>query len=264
MIHSLSYVHPEAKIADNVSIEPFAYIAKDVIIEEGCWIAANASILDGAHIGKNCKIFNGAVISAIPQDLKFEGEKSSVKIGSNTTVREHATINRGTKQGPDTIIGDHCLIMAYAHVAHDCILGNHVILANAATLAGHVQIEDWAIIGGLSAVHQFVRIGAHAFISGGSMVRKDIPPFTKVANEPLAFTGVNAIGMTRRGYTDSQIDIIHSIYRLLYQKGLNISQAVQQIQSEFVSSPETDMILSFIQNSEQGIIKKFTDLESKK
>lgn len=264
MIHSLAYVHPEANIGDNVTIEPFAYIAKNVIIEEGCWISAHTSILDGAQLAKNCKIFNGAVISAIPQDLKFEGEKSFVKIGSNTTVREYATINRGTKQGPDTIIGEHCLIMAYAHIAHDCILGNHVILANAVTLAGHVQIEDWAIVGGLSAVHQFVKLGAHSLISGGSKVRKDVPPFTKAANEPLAYAGINSVGLRRRGYNDGQIENIHSIYRLLYQKGLNISQAVHQIQSEFVSSPETDLILTFIENSERGIIKKATDPESKK
>lgn len=262
MIHPLAYVHPEATIAKNVIIEPFAYIAKDVIIEEGCWIAAHASILDGARIAKDCKIFNGAVISAIPQDLKFDGEESFVHIGSNTTIREYVTINRGTKKGPNTIIGNHCLIMAYVHVAHDCILGAHIILANACTLAGHVHIQDWAIIGGLSAIHQFVKIGAHSLISGGSKVRKDIAPFTKVANEPLAYIGVNSIGLRRRGYNDLQINNIQSIYRFLYQKGLNISQAVHQIQTECVSSPERDLILSFIENSERGIIKKFTDLNS--
>lgn len=255
MIHSLAYVHPEANIATNVSIEPFAYVAKDVIIEEGCWIASNTNILDGARIAKNCKIFNGAVISAIPQDLKFAGEKSLVIIGANTNVREHVTINRGTKQGPNTIIGEHCLIMAYSHIAHDCILGVHVILANATTLAGHVQIEDWAIIGGLSAVHQFVKVGAHALVAGGSKLRKDIAPFTKVANDPLTYVGINSIGLKRRGFDKSQINNIHSIYRILYQKGLNISQAVDRIQSEFVSSPELEIILSFIKNSERGIIK---------
>ncbi|MBC34969.1 MAG: acyl-[acyl-carrier-protein]--UDP-N-acetylglucosamine O-acyltransferase [Bacteroidetes bacterium] len=256
MIHSLAFVHPDAKIGKNVKIDPFAYIEQDVEIGDDCWVGSNASILSGARIGKSCKIFQGAVIAAIPQDLKFNGEESYVIIGNHTTVREHATINRGTKAGPETKVGSHCLIMAYAHVAHDCVLGDHVILANAATLAGHVEIGDWAIIGGLCAVHQFVKIGAHTLISGGSLVRKDVPPYIKAASEPLAYAGINSIGLSRRDYNEEQINNIASAYRILYQQGLNISQAASQIQSEFVSSPEIENILSFINESDRGLIKK--------
>ncbi|PKP23498.1 MAG: acyl-[acyl-carrier-protein]--UDP-N-acetylglucosamine O-acyltransferase, partial [Bacteroidetes bacterium HGW-Bacteroidetes-22] len=191
MNQPLAYVHPQAKVAKNVVIEPFVNIEKNVEIGEGTWIGSNVTIMEGARIGKNCKIFPGAVVSAIPQDLKFNGEETIVKIGDNTTVREFVTINRGTKASYETIVGNNCLLMAYVHIAHDCIVGNNVILTNAATLAGHITIDDYAIVGGLSAVHQFCKIGAHTMISGGSLVRKDVPPYTKAAREPLSYVGIN-------------------------------------------------------------------------
>jgi UDP-N-acetylglucosamine acyltransferase len=200
------------------------------------------------------RIFNGAVVSGIPQDLKFSGEDSTAELGDYTTVRECATINRGTKAYGKTVVGKHCLIMAYAHVAHDCILGDHVILVNSVALAGHVEIGEFAILGGLSAVHQFVHIGAHAMIGGGALVRKDVPPFIKVAKEPLSFEGVNAIGLERRGFTPDQIDRIHHAYRLLYQSGLNTTQAVDRIAEE-AQGPEIEAILSFVQAAERGIVK---------
>lgn len=257
MNQPLAYVHPEAKLAKNVVIEPFVNIEKNVIIGEGTWIGSNVTIMEGARIGKNCKIFPGAVISAIPQDLKYAGEESLVIIGDNTTVREFVTINRGTKANMETVVGENCLLMAYVHVAHDCIVGNNVILANAATLAGHIEIDDFAIIGGLSAVHQFVKIGKHTMISGGSLIRKDVPPFTKAGREPVSYIGINSIGLRRRGYTQEQINNIQDIYRELYLRGRNVGQAVRHIEANMPVSKERDEILLFISNSQRGIMKGY-------
>ncbi|MBI9033752.1 MAG: acyl-ACP--UDP-N-acetylglucosamine O-acyltransferase [Bacteroidales bacterium] len=258
MNQPLAYVHPQAKVAKNVVIEPFVNIEKNVEIGEGTWIGSNVTIMEGARIGKNCKIFPGAVISAIPQDLKFEEEDTLVRIGDNTTIREFVTINRATKANWETTVGENCLLMAYVHVAHDCIVGNNVILANGATLAGHVTVDDWAIVGGLSAVHQFVNLGKHVMISGGSLVRKDVPPFTKAAREPLSFVGINSIGLRRRGYTNDQINLIHNIYRLIYQKGLNVAQAVEVVEREIPAAPERDEIVSFITKSSRGVMRGYS------
>lgn len=263
MNQPLAYVHPQAKIAKNVVIEPFVNIEKNVEIDEGTWIGSNVTIMEGARIGKNCKIFPGAVIAAIPQDLKFDGEETSVIIGNNTTVREFVTINRGTKASNKTRIGDNCLLMAYVHIAHDCTIGNNAILANACNLAGHIDIDDWAILGGLSAVHQFVHIGAHTMISGGSMVRKDVPTFTKAGRDPLAFIGVNSIGLRRRGYTNERINAIQEIYRILFLRGQNISQAVRYIEANIPSTPDRDEILSFIANSKRGLMKGYTRIKDR-
>jgi UDP-N-acetylglucosamine acyltransferase len=258
MNQPLAYVHPQAKIARNVVIEPFVTIHKDVEIGEGTWIGSNVTIMEGARIGSNCKIFPGAVISAVPQDLKFDGEETTVEIGNNTTIREFVTINRGTKANYKTVIGNNCLLMAYVHVAHDCVVGNNCILANAATLAGHINIQDFAIIGGLTAVHQFVNIGQHVMISGGSLVRKDVPPYTKAARDPLSFVGINSIGLRRRGYSSEKINEIQEIYRYIYLKKLNVSRAVAQIETEMPATPERDEILSFITGSSRGIMKGYT------
>ena len=257
MIQPLSYVHPNAKIADNVVIDPFVTIAKNVEIGRGTWIGSNVTIMEGARIGENCRIFPGAVISAIPQDLKFEGEKSLAIIGNNTTVRECATINRGTSATGKTEIGENCLIMAYAHIAHDCIIGNNCIIVNSVALGGHVSIGDYAIIGGLSAVHQFASIGKHAMISGGSLIRKDVPPYVKAAREPLSFVGINSIGLRRRGFEEGKIQEIQNIYRILFQSNKNTTQALLKIETEINASPERDEIISFIQNSGRGIMKGF-------
>jgi len=258
MHQPLSYVHPQAKIANNVVIEPFVTIEKNVEIGEGTWIGNNVTIMEGARIGKNCKVFPGAVISAIPQDLKYNGEETTVKIGNNVTIREFATINKGTKANLETVVGNDCLIMAYAHIAHDCIVGNNCILANAASLAGHIKIEDWAIIGGLSAVHQFVNIGTHSMISGGSLVRKDVPPYTKAAREPLSFVGINSIGLRRRGFSAEKIKEIQDIYRILFMRGYNTTQAVAIIETEMPATSERDEIISFITQSNRGIMKGYS------
>jgi UDP-N-acetylglucosamine acyltransferase len=255
MKQPLAYIHPEAKIASNVTVEPFAYISKNVEIGEGTWIGPNVTILDGAKIGKNCRIFPGAVISAIPQDLKFKGEETTVEIGDSTTVRECATINRGTVAKGKTVVGNNCLIMAYVHIAHDCCIGNNVILVNSVGLAGEVDVDDFAIIGGHSAVHQFVRIGAHVMIGGGSLIRKDVPPYIKAAREPLSYVGINSIGLRRRGFENGHIQQIQEIYRVIYQKSLNISQAVQYIEKNLPATAERDEVLLFIKNSKRGIIR---------
>jgi UDP-N-acetylglucosamine acyltransferase len=260
MNQPLVYVNPQAKVAKNVVIEPFVTIDKNVEIGEGTWIGPNVTIMEGAKIGKNCKIYPGAVISAPPQDLKYNGEETSVIIGNNTTIREFVTINRGTKANMETVVGNNCLLMAYVHVAHDCIIGNNCILANAATLAGHIVIDDWAIIGGLSAVHQFVNIGAHTMISGGSLVRKDVPPYTKSAREPLSYVGINSIGLRRRGFSPEKIKEIQDIYRIIYLKGYNVSQALDVIEAEMPATSERDEILSFISRSSRGIMKGYSRL----
>lgn len=259
MNQPLAYIHSEAKIAENVVIEPFTTISKNVTIGEGTWIGPNVTIMDGARIGKNCKIFPGAVIAAIPQDLKFNGEQTTAEIGDNTTIRECVTVNRGTIAKNKTVVGDGCLLMAYVHVAHDCAVGNRVILGNATQLAGEVEINDWAILSGLVAVHQFVHIGSHVMISGGSLVRKDVPPFIKAAREPMAFVGVNSIGLRRRNYSNEQIRDIQEIYRALYQRGLNNTQALEYIEAELPASKERDEIILFIRNSNRGIIRGYFD-----
>lgn len=255
MIHPLAYVHPEAKIADNVVIEPFAYVSRDVEIDEGTWIGPNSTIFDGARIGKNVRIFNGASVSAVPQDLKYKGEPTLTRIGDNTVIREGVTLNKGTTANNETSIGANCLIMAYVHVAHDCIIGNNCIIVNNVQLAGHITIDDWAMIGGTSAIQQFVRIGAHSFVTGGALVRKDVPPFTKAAREPLSYCGINSIGLRRRGFTNEQINDIAEIYRTLYLRGFNNAQALDKIELEMNPSKERDEIVNFIRSSTKGILR---------
>lgn len=258
MNQPLAYVHPQAKIARNVVIEPFTTIHKNVEISEGTWIGSNVTIMEGARIGKNCRIFPGAVISAIPQDLKFDGEETTVEIGDNTTIREFVTVNRGTKASYKTIVGNNCLLMAYVHVAHDCVIGDNCILANAVNLAGHINIGNFAIVGGLSAVHQFVNIGAHVMISGGSLIRKDVPPYTKAARDPLSFVGINSIGLRRRGFSSDKISEIQEIYRVIYLRNLNVSQAIDYIEAEMPATPERDEIISFVASSQRGIMKGYS------
>lgn len=256
MIHKFSSVHPEARIGEHVEIGPFTTIEADVEIGEGTWIGPNVTICNGARIGANCRIFPGAVISAVPQDLKFEGEETLVVIGDRTTIRECVTINRGTKAYGKTVLGEDCLIMAYVHVAHDCIIGNHVILVNSVALAGHVEIGDWAIVSGLSAVHQFVKIGAHVMVGGGAMVRKDIPPYITAAGEPLTYAGINSVGLKRRGFTTEEILSVQNMYRTLYQSGKNISQAVELVKQEIPASDLRNAVLDFIEMSTRGLIRK--------
>jgi len=257
MNQPLAYVHPGAKIAKNVVIEPFTTIHNNVTIGDGTWIGSNVTIMEGARIGKNCNIFPGAVISAIPQDLKFQDEETTVEIGDNVTIREYVTVNRGTVDRGKTVIGDNCLIMAYCHIAHDCIVGNNCIFSNNSTLAGHCTVGDFVILAGMTAVHQFCMIGNHAFVTGGSLVRKDVPPIVKAAREPLSYVGINSIGLRRRGFSPDKIKEIQGIYRLLFQKNHNTSQAASIIEAEMEATPERDEILEFIKNAKRGIMKGY-------
>jgi UDP-N-acetylglucosamine acyltransferase len=255
MNQNLTNVHPEAKIGKNVTIEPFATIAKDVEIGDGSWIGPNVVIMEGARIGKNCKIFPGAVIAGIPQDLKFAGEYTNVIIGDSTTIREFATINKGTLAKNQTIIGNNCLLMAYSHVAHDCIIKDNVIIGNGVNLAGEVEIDDFAIVSAMSGVHQFVKIGTHAFIQGVSKVGKDVPPFVLAGREPLSYCGLNSVGLRRRGFSNDKINDIQEIYRIIYLRGLNTSDAVKQVEDSVPSSDEREQILSFVKDTKRGIIR---------
>ncbi len=257
MNQPLAYVHPGAKIAKNVVIEPFATIHNNVVIGEGTWIGSNVTIMEGARIGKNCSIFPGAVISAPPQDLKYDGEETTAEIGDNTTIRECVTINKGTVDKMKTKIGSNCLIMAYSHVAHDCFVGNHCIFSNNTNLAGHIVVGDYVVMAGMTAVHQFCTIGNHAFVTGGSLVRKDVPPYVKAAREPLSYVGINSVGLRRRGYSTEKIREIQNIYRILYQKAYNNTQATNIIEAEMEATPERDEILQFIRDSQRGIMKGY-------
>ncbi len=254
MEYNLANVHPDAKIGENVVIEPFVTIEKDVEIGDNCWIGANAVIKNYTKIGNNCKIFHGAVVGAVPQDLKFRGEITWVEIGDNTTIRECATINRGTAAKGKTVVGKNCLIMAYSHVAHDCVLGNNVILGNASQIAGEVEIDDFAILSGAVLVHQFVRIGSHVMIQGGSKVSKDVPSYVTAGRDPLIFAGINSIGLRRRNFSDEQINNIQEFYRILYLKGYNNSQAIEVIESNMPNSKERNELLNFVKESKRGII----------
>ncbi|MFV0172924.1 acyl-ACP--UDP-N-acetylglucosamine O-acyltransferase [Empedobacter falsenii] len=258
MNYPMAYVHPTAIIGENVTISPFSSVYEDVEIGEGTWIGPNVTIMSGARIGKNCKIYPGTVISGEPQDLKYEGEKTLTYIGDNTIIRECVTVNKGTNALGYTKIGDNCLIMATAHIAHDCVVGNNVVIVNAVGLAGHIEVGDYAFIGGYSAVHQFTKIGEHAFVAGATQIRKDVPPYVKAAKNPVAYAGVNAIGLRRKGFSSEEIFEIQGIYRILYQQKNNVSQAVEQILEKFPDSHYREVILNFINTSDRGIMKGYS------
>ena len=255
MISPLAHIHPNAKIGSNVEVGPFAIIEENVTISDDCHIMPHAVIMKGTRLGKGCKVFPGAVLGAIPQDLKFDGEETTVEVGDNTTIRECVTINRGTIDKWKTVVGSDCLLMAYCHIAHDCILGDHVIIANSVQLAGHVEIGDYAFVGGMAAAIQFSKVGAHTYIAGGTEIIKDIPPYIKAGRSPLSYVGVNSIGLQRRGFSPEKINSIHEIYRNIYMRGMNTSQAMDYIEENLPDTDEKREILEFIKNSKRGILK---------
>lgn len=255
MISNLANISPKAKIGNNVSIDSFTTIYDDVVIGDNTIIHPNVTIYPGARIGNNVTIYPGAVISAIPQDLKFHGEYTTTEIGDNTIIRECVTIHRGTEDRLKTVIGENCLLMCYVHVGHDCLVGNNVVIANSTGISGHVIIEDWAIIEGMCGVQQFVRIGKHAFVAGMTSVRKNVPPFIRVAREPLTYAGVNAIGLRRRGIADETLKIIEDIYRNLFILNNSVTNGVKSVEAEIPDCHEKQMVLDFIKESKKGIIK---------
>ena len=258
MISPLAYVHPDAKLGKNVTVEPFAYIAGDVEIGDDCWIGPGAVIHDGARIGKRNKIHTAASISCLPQDLKFVGEKTTAVIGDDNDIRECVTISRGTASRGTTVVGNGNLLMAYVHVAHDDVVGSHCVIANRVSLAGEVEVGDWVVIGGHSAVHQWSKIGDHCMIQGGSLVRQDVPPFVTM-RETGSYAGINKLGLQRRGFTAEQIDAIHNAYRIIFQSDLNFTNACNEVEQTLPQSPERDYILEFIRASlgGRGVIKKY-------
>ncbi|MCF0175433.1 MAG: acyl-ACP--UDP-N-acetylglucosamine O-acyltransferase [Bacteroidales bacterium] len=256
-ISPLAHVHPGAKLGENVTVDPFAYIDEHVVIGDGCHIMTHATIFDYVTMGRNCNVFPGAVVGAVPQDLKFDGEVTYVEIGDNVNIRECATINRGTKSSGKgvTKVGSNTLLMSYSHVAHDCVVGEHCILVSFVGIAGETEVADWAILGGGTVAHQFSRIGKHAMIGGGSKITKDVPPYVLCGREPLSYAGVNLVGLRRRGFSSDQIRTIKDIYDIVYQNGLNVSDALDRIEAGFPQSEERDTIVEFIRNSKRGIIK---------
>lgn len=255
MISPQAFVHPEALVSEDVTVEPFAYVDKNTEIASGTWIGPNACVWEGSRIGKNCKIYPGAQVSAVPQDMKFNGEQTLTIVGDGTSIREFVTVSRGTKDRNETVIGSHCLLMNYVHIAHDCMLGDNCILSNAVQVAGHVEIGDHAVIGGTSAIRQFVRVGAHVMIAGGSLVRKDVPPYVSAAREPLGYSGINAIGLRRRGFSNERLNEIQEIYRTIYLSDFNTTKALNTLEEEYNPSIDRDLIIDFIRKSELGIMK---------
>lgn len=247
-------VSPDAELADDVEVGPFSIIDSDVQIGSGTTIASSVLIAPGTRIGKNCRIFHSAVIGTIPQDLKFEGEYTTVWIGDGTVVREFCTINRGTKDLNKTEVGSNCLLMAYVHVAHDCVIGENVILANAVNMAGHVSVDDNAIVGGIVPIHQFVRIGKHTFIGGGFRVDKDVPPYILAADQPLSYKGLNVVGLRRGKFDRKTIAAIKSAYKIIYLSNFNRTQALERLKPVADKTPEVMEIYNFVQGSNRGII----------
>lgn len=252
-VHGAAIVHDGAELGENVTIGPYSVISPKAKIGDGTTVGSNVLIEGNTTIGAGNTIFHGAVLGTPPQDLKYRGAKTFVKIGDNNMIREYATVNAATNEGDATVIGSGCLMMAYSHVAHDCIIGDNVILANAVNLAGHVTIHDHAILGGMVPVHQFVRIGMHSFVGGGCRVAKDVLPYVKIAGTPVKVSGLNTVGLKRRGFEDSQLEKIKAAYRLIYRSGLNVTQAIERIEIEIEPSEEIETLLDFIRGSQRGI-----------
>jgi UDP-N-acetylglucosamine acyltransferase len=253
MIHETAIVHPKARIASTASVGPYSIIGPDVVIGERVRIDSHVLIEKDTTIGENSRICKGAVLGTDPQDLKYAGEPTTLTVGCRTTVREYATLNRGTVDGGTTVVGDDCLIMAYAHVSHDSCVGNHVILANSANMGGHVTVEDWAIVGGVTAIHQFVRIGQHSFVGGGSRLPQDVVPYVMVAGSPCAAFGLNVVGLRRRGFSRDAVQDLRAAYRTIFQSNLNVSQAIAELEDRESRTVEIDHMIQFIRTSRRGI-----------
>ncbi len=255
MIHKTAIIDEKVKLGKNVKIGPYSIINSNVTIGDNTDIKSHVVIDSNTKIGSNCNIFQYASVGAEPQDLKFKGEESFLEVGDNTTIREFATLNRGTENGGSlTKVGNNVLLMAYSHIAHDCILGNNVILANSANLAGHVTIEDNAIVGGLVGVHQFVKIGRFAFIGGKTAVMKDVPPFVIAAGvEQANVHGLNSVGLKRHGFSDDVIAEIKKVYRVFFRFGLPLSDAIKEAEN-LEQTPEVVSFIDFIKQSERGIV----------
>ena len=253
LVHPTAIIDPRANVAPGVAVGPYSIIGPGVVVGRGTVLGPHVLVERDTTLGEQCQIAKGAVIGGDPQDLKYEGEPSHLFVGDRTVVREYATLNRGTRASGQTVVGSDCLIMAYAHVAHDCEIGNHVVLSNAVNMAGHVVIEDWASVGGLTAIHQHVRIGAHSFCGGGSRVPQDIPPYLKVAGNPVKLYGINTVGLERRGISDDVKRALKKTYQVLFQSKLTLTRALDMAEDQVHQIPEVRHLLAFIRSSKRGV-----------
>ncbi|RMG67574.1 MAG: acyl-ACP--UDP-N-acetylglucosamine O-acyltransferase [Calditrichaeota bacterium] len=254
-VHPTAVVDAAAQLGSNVRVGPYAVIEADVSVGDGCEIGSHVRLASGTRLGERVRVAHGAVLGTEPQDLKFSGEKTYLEVGSDTVIREYATLNRGTRYGGKTVVGHHCVIMAYTHIAHDCMIGNHVILANAVNMAGHVVIEDYAGVGGLTPIHQFVRIGQHSFVGGGYRVARDVPPFVLAMGEPLRYGGLNRVGLERRGFPRETLLVLKKAYRILFREAPTKQEALQRIENELPPLPELRAVVTFVRASQRGLIK---------
>ena len=252
-IHATAIIDPGAVIPDSATVGPYSILGPGVVLGERVTVDSHVLIERDTTVGDDSRICKGAVLGTDPQDLKYAGEPTTLEVGCRTTIREYATLNRGTIDEGTTVVGDDCLIMAYAHVSHDSRVGNHVILANSVNMGGHVVIEDWAIVGGVTAIHQFVRIGSHSFVGGGSRLPQDVAPYVMVAGSPCAAYGLNVVGLRRRGFKRETIRQIKEAYRLVFQSDLNVSQALQVMENREDLAPEVEHMIRFIRSSDRGI-----------
>jgi UDP-N-acetylglucosamine acyltransferase len=253
-IHPSAVIDPSVELGKDVLIGPYAVLGPNVIIGDGTRIGAHVVIERDTVLGRACDVHSCAVLGGDPQDLKYEGEFTQLVIGDRTTIREFATLNRGTSARGRTEIGSDCLIMAYVHIAHDCVIGDRVIIANAVNMGGHVEIEEYAAVGGMTSIHQFVRIGTHAFVGGASRVPKDVPPYVRASGAPLKLYGLNSVGLQRRGFSDEVRRDLKRAYRLFFNSALNVTQALEQARLDILDpQPEVERFLAFIEASGRGI-----------
>ena len=255
MISPLAYIHPEAVIGENCEIGPFCYIDKNVVIGNNNKLMNGVTLLYGTRMGNNNTVFPGAVIGAVPQDLKFQGEETTAEIGDNNTIRENVTINRGTAAKGKTVVGNNNLLMEGMHAGHDVIINNYCIIGNQTKLAGEVIVDDCAIVSSTTLVHQFCRIGGYVMVGGGTRTSQDIPPFIIAGREPVAYCGLNIVGLRRRGFAPEIIENIHNAYRIIYQEKGLMKERLQMVREQVPQCKEVDYIVSFFEQSQRGVIK---------
>ncbi len=251
-IHPTAIVDTGAELAADVEVGPWAFVGPKCTVGPGSVLAARSVLESHVTLGKNVRVGIGSVLGGLPQDLKFKGEETWVEIGDGTTIREYATINRGTSESFKTTVGANSFLMSYVHLAHDCHIGSNVIISNGTQLAGHVTVEDYAGISGLCAVHQFSRIGQHAYIGGHSRVPKDVPPYVKAVGNPIKLYGLNSVGLQRRGFSAAAISELKKAYRLFFRSELNVTQAIEQAKTDLKPLPEVQALIAFLTASERG------------
>jgi len=252
-IHPSAIVHPDAELGTGVVIGPFSVVGPGVSLGDGTRVGSHVVIERDTALGGHCQVFTGAVLGTDPQDLKYKGEPSCLRVGDRTVIREYATLNRGTAASGETVVGSDCLLMAYTHVAHDCRVGSHVVVANSVNMAGHVVLEDWVTVGGLTPIHQFVRIGAHAFVGGGSRIAQDVPPYCRAAGNPPKLYGLNSVGLDRRGFSSETRKALKSAYRLVFNESHTVSRGLELAADEVSLVPEVRHFLEFVRGSERGV-----------